>query len=76
MTAASATANFTVVPADRWIISNVPARRRPTLSERYKAWSTERREMREFRRVNPAPLTAAAQIDIVASSQHRVPFAV
>ncbi|MEO1055753.1 MAG: hypothetical protein AAFY28_02435 [Actinomycetota bacterium] len=76
MTAASATANFTVVPADRWIITAVPARRRPTLSERYKAWATERREMREFRRANPAPLAVSPQIDVVASSHHRVPFAV
>ncbi len=77
MTAASATANFTMVPADRWIITTAPARRRPTLSERYKAWSTERREMRDVRRGSVASFTAmASPVDIVASSHHRIPFAV
>ncbi|MEM8620703.1 MAG: hypothetical protein AAGF73_13370 [Actinomycetota bacterium] len=77
MTAASATANFTIVAADPWTITTESGRRRPSLVERYRTWSTERREMREFRRANPGPLvTAPSPADVALGQHHRMPYAV
>ncbi|NQY56683.1 MAG: hypothetical protein HRT86_09425 [Ilumatobacteraceae bacterium] len=60
-----------------WTITTDSDRVRPSLVERYQAWSAERREMREFRRANPGPLaTPGSPADVVLGQHHRLRYAV